>query len=192
MKKLHVIVLMCDGSKGALKTLKYEDVSELSLKELEEYMDAKDYFDGCNCLDLDDTTIRDLIVYYANKNKKINWFLDYDRIKVKTLFKVLKREEIFLNNTAGVGGAGGFGGILDILSLIKTILKHIFHLGKYLSYRKMIDYTCQSKDFIIDVINGIDKKNIGFISNEDFKWKNLIEFFIMKDLGYKRKNGMWV
>lgn len=192
MKKLHVIALMCDGSKGALKTLKYEDVSELSLKELEEYMDAKDYFDGCNCLDLDDTTIRELIVYYANKNKKINWFLDYDRIKVKTLFKVLKREEIFLNNTAGVGGAGGFGGILDILSLIKTILKHIFHLGKYLSYRKMIDYTCYSKDFIIDVINGIDKKNIGFISNEDFKWKKLVEFFIMKDLGYKRKNGMWV
>lgn len=190
MRKVHVISVDYDGTKKALQTLEYEIVEDMTITKLKEYMDEKDYFFGCNALKFDEQTTRDLIIYYANKNNYINWELDYNKIKVKTLFNALKRKEIFINRLED--GIGGIGNIPDFIDFVKKIIKHLIELFKYLSYKKMIEHTGYSKDFIISVIYGVNKKRIGFISNKDFAWKNWVEHFIMKDLGYKKKNGEWI
>ena len=190
MKKVHIISVDYDGTKKALQTLEYEIVKDMTITKLKEYMDEKDYLFGCNALKFDEQTTRDLIIYYANKNNYINWELDYNKIKVKTLFNALRRKEIFINRLDD--GIGGIGNIPDFIDLVKKFIKHLLELFKYLSYKKMIEHTGYSKDFIISVIKEVNKKRVGFICKEKFTWKSWVEHFIMKDLGYKKKNGEWI
>lgn len=195
MKKIHVINIEPDGTKVALKTLNANQFEEYTLIKLEKYINDKEYFTGGESIVLDDQTEKNMIIFYAKKNHKINWFIDYEKIKLKNYFTASNRNEIFFNAVGGYGSASGFEWLEIISKIIKVIffiLKNLYKILRVLSYKKMEKYTSRSKEFIVDVIKSSEKWSCGFITSENFKFKKIVEYFIMKDLGYKRKKGFWI
>lgn len=194
MKKIHVINIEPDGTKVALKTLNASKFEEYTLKRLEEFVNVKEYFTGGESLILDEQTEKNMIVYYAIRNNQINWFIDYNKIKLKNYFTALNRKEIFFNAVGGYGSVKEFEVLKIAFKIIKGIfllLKNLYKVFIFLSYKKMENYTGRSKMFIADVITSSEKWKCGFIAVDEFKFKKIIEFFIMKDLKYKKRNGIW-
>ena len=195
MKKIHIINIGPDGTKVSLKTLKSNQFEDYTLKKLEDFINSKEYFTGGDSIVLDEQTEKSMIIYYAKKNNQINWFIDFKKIKVKNFFIGLNRNEIFFNTVGGYGSTGTIGILAFIFKIIKAVfslLMNLYKLFKFLSYKKMEQFTGRSKDFIVEVITSDEKWKCGFISFNDFKFKSFVEFFIMTDLGYKKRKGTWI
>ena len=195
MKKIHIINIKPDGTKIALKTIENSNIEEYTLNKIEDFINDNEYFTGGESIVLDEQTEKDIIVFYAKKNHKINWFIDFDKIKMKNYFMAVNRSEIFFYAVGGYGSTGDLSCLQVVFKVIKMVLfflKNFYKLFKILSYRKMERHTNRSRLFIVYVIGSSDKWNCGFISSNEFKLKGVVEFFIMRDLGYKKKNGEWI
>ena len=195
MRKIHIINIKPDGTKMSLKTIENNIFEEYTLNQIEDFINENEYFTGGESIVLDEQTEKDIIVFYAKKNHKINWFIDYDKIKIKNYFMALNRSEIFFYAVGGYGSTGELSCLQVVFKVIKMVLfflKNFYKLFKILSYKKIEKYTNRSRLFIVDVIESSDKWNCGFISSNEFKFKGAVEFFIMHDLGFKKKKGKWI
>lgn len=131
---------------------------------------------------------------------KINWSLNFNAINFDDAFVATHSQPITviaICHKEGGGLGGGIGTVSAIVDLSIKIAKIIGYLALAIYYYKK-PYKLLTKrygldeSYIIDTINQRKEWGAGFISIEEFRYKQVIETSIMRRLGYKKIGKEWV
>lgn len=194
MKEIHIIEVYSKGEKLSLKSLNYKGFEDKTVRDLEKYINDKNFFNGGQSLFIDEVIKKRIIAYLGHKSGKINWNLNIRKVKIETFFEALNQNEIFFNASGGYGCTDMFSLleiIKNVISLLFNIIKNLFHLCTFLSYRHLEKSTCKNKAYIIDVIKEYDNWSLGFLLGKDSKNNLFVEKVVMKNLGFKLLGRIW-
>lgn len=150
-------------------------------------------------VDFDNESKIEYLSCLAKKKEKFDLSIGLYDITFEDYFKVTKNKPLTLNLKAcvtGIGDAGTFLEFFELLSSVWKIAKFIFffivffliYFFPFFFIRKNHYY---GKNFIISVITRKDNWNYGFLKSDKISFNKVLEYSIMKKLGYKLKNKVW-
>ena len=131
---------------------------------------------------------------------KINWSLNFNAINFDDAFAATHSQPITvitICHKEGGGLGGGIGTVSAIVDLSIKTAKIIGYLALAIYYYKkpyklLAKRYGLDKSYVIDTIKQRQKWGTGFISIEEFRYKQVIETSIMRRLGYKKIGKEWV
>ena len=144
-----------------------------------------------------------ILIHHANtiNNGCMNWDLELHDKPINTAFNSTDSVviiTIYYEQPFGLGSGGGISMLdslsnaLNLIELIKLIF--ILFTIAYYYLRPLYAFSKQTpydEKYIKDTILKCSKWRVGFISDKKFKYKTILEYFIMKKLGYKKLNNHW-
>jgi hypothetical protein len=171
------------------KYKKFEDISKHVKKKLK--------WPDCVICEYDKYTQQSMLVCDAvSKNGSINWSLPFWKIDIEDAFKktsgnMISVIAVCFEKAPGLGA--GPDTILTIIEFLK-ILGYLFFAIYYFffPYKLLLKEFKVNEIFAKDTIKMRMKWNKGFISIDNFRYKNVIEHSIMKKLGYEVVDKKWV
>lgn len=151
----------------------------------------------CVICEYDKYTQQSMLVCDAiSKNGSINWSLPFWEIDIKDAFAKTSDDMIsviavYFERAPGLGA--GPDTILTFIEFLK-ILGYLFFAVYYFffPYKLLLKKYKVNEIFVKDTIKIRTEWNKGFISIDNFRYKNVIEYSIMKKLGYKVVDKKWV
>lgn len=193
-KKIHVIRKDYDII-FSLVTIELEKLlkknKNIRVLELKDYINEKDFFCGSVELFFDDNYKKYIISNYGRRSQKINWGLDFNKLKLAELFEVLNVDEIMIEAVYSETGDESGVNPLSILDTIKFIWNLIKNIRLYLAYKNIEKHSGYLKNFIERVILLNNNWKLGFLFGSNEKSKLKKEKLIMQSLKYKLEDNYW-
>ena len=197
IKTINIIAKNPYGEVTYAESVRFDSKKYKKLEDISEYIKKKLKWPDCVICKYDKYTQQSILVCDAiSKNGSINWSLPFWEIDIKDAFGKTSDDMISVIAVCFEWAPGLGAGPDTILTFIEflKILGYLFFAVYYFffPYKLLLKKYKVNEIFIKDTIKKRTEWNKGFISIDNFLYKNVIEYSIMKKLGYKKASNKWV
>ena len=167
------------------------------VEDVGQYLREKMTWPDCVICEYDKSTQQLLLVHDAiSKKGQINWNLMTGEISIEKAFDAVKNRSITIIGIC-FEEAPGFGcgpdTILNIIEFLKMVTWLFLAVYNYIfPFKTMSKKYRINESYIKDTILVRESWDKGFLSIDNFRYKNIIERSIMRKLGYRIINKKWV
>lgn len=197
MSTINIIVKNEFGEICYVTTLKYNSKKMKDFDDIVSFVIRTLRWPKSVFCDYDAKTKQRIIVNDSmNKTGQLDWKIDFSKLKFKEVSRSNANSSITVIAVCypvSVGLGSGIGEVLTCAEFLKIIFSIALRLYYYIFPYKLLSKKYNfSKLFIMDTIKHCKTWRLGFISTEEFKYKKMIEYSIMRKLGYKKTGDKWV
>lgn len=197
MSTINIIVKNEFGEICYVKTLKYDPKKMKDFDDIVSFVISTLKWPKSVFCDYDAKTKQRIIVNDSmNKTGQLDWKIDFSKLEFKEVSRFNANSSITIIAVCypvSVGLGSGIGEVLTFAEFLKIIFSMVLRLYYYIFPYKLLSKKYNfSKLFIMDTIKHCKTWRLGFISTEEFKHKKIVEYSIMKKLGYKKVGDKWV
>ena len=204
IKTINIIAENPYGKTIYAESVCYDSKKYKKLEDISEYIKKKLKWPDCVICKYDNYTQQSMLVCDAiSKNGSINWLLPFWEIDIidafgKTSDDMISVIAVCFEWTPGLGA--GPDTILALIEFLKAFIEFLKILGYlffavyyfFFPYKLLLKKYKVNEIFVKDTIKIRTEWDKGFISIDNFRYKNVIEYSIMKKLGYKKVGDKWV
>ena len=197
MSTINIIVKNEFGEICYAITLKYDPKKMKDFDDIVSFVISTLKWPKSVFCDYDAKTKQRIIVNDSmNKTGQLDWKIDFRKLKFKEVSRSNANSSITVIAVCypvPVGLGFGIGEVLTCAEFLKIIFSMFLRLYYYIFPYKLLSKKYNfSNLFIMDTITHCKTWRLGFISTEEFKHKKIVEYSIMKKLGYKKVDDKWV
>lgn len=168
-----------------------------TIEDTGRYLKKKMTWPACVICKYDKSTQQSLLVHDAfSKKGQIDWNLRTEEMNIETAFNASQNHTITIigicfEKALGLGCTADT--ILNIIDFLKLIAWFFVAIYSYVfPFRTMHKKYKVNENYVKDTIKISNRWNKGFLSTDNFRHKKIIEYSIMRKLGYRAVDGKWI
>lgn len=131
-----------------------------------------------------------------NKTGQLDWKINFSKLKFKDAFRLNGNSPITIVAVCypvAIGLGSGIDeelGYVELSKIIFSIIRCLYYC--VFPYKLLLRKYNFSRLFIADTIKQCEVWRLGFISTEEFRYKKIVEYSIMKKLRYNKVGDRWI
>ena len=197
MSTINIIAKEGSGKICYVKMLKYDSEKMKNFDDVTSFIMKTLKWPKSVFCDYDVDTKQYIIVSNSiSRNGQLDWKIDFRKLNFNEVFRFSENPSITVVAVCypvSLGLGAGVGEVLTWVEFLKIIFSIAIQLYYYIFPYKLLSKKYGfSRSFIVGTISRCRAWRLGFISTEEFKYKKIIEYSIMRKLGYKKTGDKWV